>query len=72
MSANENWDLRVDDTVNRHAAKFPKEDVLRIFEAIESLRSNPYAGDIEKLKGEENKWRRRVGVYRIFGLMVFL
>ena len=55
MSANENWDLRVDDTVNRHAAKFPKEDVRRIFEAIESLRSNPYAGDIEKLKGEENK-----------------
>lgn len=66
MYANENWDLRVDDAVNRHAAKFPKDDVRRIFEVIESLRGNPYAGDVEKLKGEEDKWRRRVGVYRIF------
>jgi len=66
MNSDENWDLRVDDSVNRHAAKFPKEDKRRIFEVVESLKSDPYAGDIEKLKGEENKWRRRIGDYRIF------
>jgi len=27
---------------------------------------NPFLGDIEKIKGEENIWRRRVGAYRIF------
>ena len=66
MNSSENWDLRVDDSVHRHAAKFPKEDKRRIFEVVESLKSDPYAGDIEKLGGEENKWRRRVGNYRIF------
>jgi len=30
------------------------------------LPSNPYRGDIEKMKGEENIWRRRIGAYRIF------
>ena len=66
MNSSENWDLQVDGSVYRYAAKFPKEDKRRVFAAVESLRSNPYAGDVEKLEGEENKWRRRVGSYRIF------
>ncbi len=66
MNSSENWDLQVDESVYRYATKFPKEDKRRIFEAVESLRCNPYAGDVEKLEGEENKWRRRVGSYRIF------
>lgn len=66
MNSSGNWDLQIDDSVYRYAAKFPKDDRRRIFEAVESLRTNPYNGDIEKLEGEENKWRRRVGAYRIF------
>jgi mRNA-degrading endonuclease RelE of RelBE toxin-antitoxin system len=27
---------------------------------------DPFAGDILKLQGEGNRWRRRVGNYRIF------
>jgi mRNA-degrading endonuclease RelE of RelBE toxin-antitoxin system len=26
----------------------------------------PFAGDVLKLEGEDNLWRRRVGSYRIF------
>jgi len=33
---------------------------------IGSLSKDPYFGDIKKMKGERNAWRRRVGVYRIF------
>ncbi|MCD6232789.1 type II toxin-antitoxin system RelE/ParE family toxin [bacterium] len=29
------------------------------------LTENPYQGNIEKVKGEDNLWRRRVGNYRI-------
>lgn len=66
MNSSENWDLRIDDSVYKFAAKFPKKDKRRIFEAVESLRVDPYFGDIEKLEGEENKWRRRIGNHRIF------
>jgi len=32
---------------------------------LEELAENPYQGDIEKIKDEENVWRRRIGNYRI-------
>ena len=35
-------------------------EVLREFEV------NPFSGDITKIKGENNKWRHRVGNYRVF------
>ena len=33
---------------------------------LDTFVDNPYGGDIEKMEGEEHKWRRRVGNYRIF------
>jgi mRNA-degrading endonuclease RelE of RelBE toxin-antitoxin system len=27
---------------------------------------DPFAGDVIKLEGEDNLWRRRVGSYRVF------
>jgi len=27
--------------------------------------NDPYTGDIQKIGGEENTWRRRIGSYRI-------
>lgn len=33
---------------------------------MERMTVDPFIGDIEKMKGEENVWRRRVGSYRIF------
>ena len=46
--------------------KFPEKDRIRLVKVIEELPFNPYAGDIEKMKDEENTWRRRLGAYRIF------
>jgi mRNA interferase RelE/StbE len=39
--------------------------VQRILRKIESLASNPRPSGCEKLKGQENLWRVRVGDYRI-------
>src|SRR3989338_19215 len=44
---------------------FHKKDAEKILSALEDFFSNPYSGDIEKIAGEENTWRRRVGNYRI-------
>jgi mRNA-degrading endonuclease RelE of RelBE toxin-antitoxin system len=66
MNSKINWTLKVDKNIYKEILKFPKKDTERIIEAIEFLANDPYFGDIEKIKGEINSWRRRVGSYRIF------
>lgn len=67
MNLNADWQLRIRDRIWKDVAKFPGKDRERIIRVIErGIIFNSYSGDIEKMKGEENSWRRRVGVYRIF------
>lgn len=65
MNSNKNWVLQVDDAVYKFLSKIPRKNATRILSVIEDLPSNPFSGDIQKMKGEENVWRRRVGAYRI-------
>ena len=59
--------LEIRDRIWKDVVKFSGKDQERITKVIENeIILNPYSGDIEKMKGEENSWRRRVGVYRIF------
>lgn len=66
MSLETNWDLQIDPSVFKYLKKIPKRDVGNILEVLESLPLNPFFGDIQKMKGEENSWRRRIGAYRLF------
>lgn len=66
MSLLKNWDLQIDPDVFKITSKLPRSDAKRIIEVIYLLPSDPYCGDIEKMKGKDNSWRRRVGSYRIF------
>lgn len=66
MSSSVSWVLEIDPSVFRTVRKLPREDAKRISLVIRALPLNPYAGDIEKLGGMEDTWRRRVGAYRIF------
>lgn len=66
MFFGETWRVGVDPVARRTLNRFPKKDSERILEVLNALSFDPFAGDIEKLEGEENKWRRRVGNYRIF------
>ena len=59
------WELVVDDFVKKVLKRIPQRDVERVLSVIKELAINPYAGDIEKIQGEKNVWRRRIGSYRI-------
>lgn len=59
------WDIKVAKRIYKEMKKFPVKDTSQILEVLEFLPKNPYTGDIEKLSGETNIWRRRVGAYRL-------
>lgn len=59
------WALIIDDYARKYLKRIPKGDAKRIFDVLEESATNPYAGDIQKMEGEENSWRRRVGSYRV-------
>ncbi|MDP3764796.1 MAG: type II toxin-antitoxin system RelE/ParE family toxin [bacterium] len=64
------WELRIDPAVLKFINKLPQKDVRRIRAVVYSLPLNPYYGDLEKMEGYDNVWRRRVGSYRIFYRLV--
>ena len=66
MNSNESWIVQVDLAVYKFLKKIPRKDSERILFAIDGLSANPFSGDIQKMKGEEDVWRKRVGAYRIF------
>lgn len=65
-NSNKTWVLQIDPAVLKTFKKFPQKDAKRILTVIESLKVSPYIGDIQKMKGEEDIWRRRIGSYRLF------
>ena len=67
MNSNGNWEVKVNERVYRNLARFPQRDHDQVDAILkEELVSNPFLGDIKKMAGEENIWRRRKGSYRIF------
>ena len=66
MSLSESWGLEVDPSVFKILKKIPRRDAEAVLKVIKLLPANPYFGDIQKMKGKDDIWRRRVGVYRIF------
>ena len=60
------WTVHVDEAVEKQLRRIPHRDKERIFSVIAEIAASPYAGDIVKMRGEKDVWRRRVGAYRIF------
>ena len=60
------WTVTVAKPAQKQVANFPVKDQKRIGAAVSAMAIDPFAGDILKLQGEGNRWRRRVGNYRIF------
>lgn len=61
-----NWKIYITARAEKQIRKLPKSYIERIGIAIDAMESSPFTGDIEKLDGKENIWRRRIGSYRIF------
>ena len=66
MDSSKSWDLQIDPGVFKILKRIPRRDAEIILQLIRFLPVNPYFGDIQKMKNEENVWRRRVGSYRLF------
>lgn len=60
-----NWRIFLDSDAEKNLWRFPQKDRQRIERSLQILRVNPYAGDIQRMRGEKDVWRRRVGSYRI-------
>jgi mRNA-degrading endonuclease RelE of RelBE toxin-antitoxin system len=52
------------DRADRSRSRIPASDLRRIMAAIETMRADPFSGDVVKLK-DTDAYRRRVGSYRI-------
>lgn len=61
-----NWDYKLSDRALKNIKRFPTRDRVRIFEALEEMKTEPLLGDTKPIQGEENLYRRRVGAYRIY------
>ncbi len=66
MNSSGSWDLQVDSGVFKALGKISRPDAESILCTIRLLPADPYFGDIQKMKGEDYAWRRRIGAYRIF------
>jgi len=60
------WKITIHPKIGKQLKRFPKKDIKLIESVFFQLKINPFVGDIKKMEGEENVWRRRVGPYRIF------
>jgi len=60
-----NWRIYVRGKAKKQLKRLPKDFIQAIEKAIDEMSINPYSGDVNKMSGEENVWRRRVGNYRI-------
>jgi mRNA-degrading endonuclease RelE of RelBE toxin-antitoxin system len=60
------WTVLVASAARKQLAKLPANDQRRIAVALQSMSEDAFSGDILKLHGMENRWRRRAGSYSIF------
>jgi len=65
-SAKKNWLVVLAGPALKSLRRVPARDQVRIHAALDELEVNPLGGDIRKLKGERQGFRRRVGDWRIF------
>jgi mRNA interferase RelE/StbE len=60
-----NFRVELATPARRQLDKLPNEERARILASLARMGDDPYAGDIQRLKGHRFGWRRRVGNYRI-------
>ena len=60
------WKVEITGPAQKDLRKLPAADQARVEAALATMRDNPFAGDIVRLKAQPTAWRRRVGDYRIF------
>lgn len=65
VSSNKSWRVVVAEYAEKQLARIPRGSSDRISKIFDEMAVNPWHGDVDRIKGEEYVWRRRVGAYRI-------
>ena len=65
------WKVEITGPARKDPGKLPVAGQARVEAALATMRENPFAGDIVRLKAQPTAWRRRVGDYRIFSDVYF-
>lgn len=60
-----NWQICVRGKAKRQLKKLPRDYIEHVERVIDEMEINPYGGDVQKMDGADNVWRRRVGSYRV-------
>ena len=60
------WLVVVAGPARKSLKRIPPEDRARVRLAIDAMEENPLLGDVRKLKGGQEGFRRRVGAWRVF------
>jgi mRNA-degrading endonuclease RelE of RelBE toxin-antitoxin system len=63
------WTILVARAAQKQLARIPARDRGKTVAVIRAMAADPFQGDIIKLKGDEERYRRRVGSYRMFFLV---
>lgn len=61
-----NWQIEINSSVRKALHRIPRKDAERVEEVLVQIESDPFSGDVQKMRGKENTWRRRIGSYRLF------
>lgn len=59
------WIISFSKKAEKSLEKIPKKYLKTILEAIDEMSIDPDLGDVKKMVGTKNIYRKRVGVYRI-------
>jgi mRNA interferase RelE/StbE len=59
------WKVFVPERVEKELRRLPPKERERIEKAMEKLTKTPFPHGVEKMAGEPERWRIRVGKYRI-------
>lgn len=65
-SATGSWEVRVLRLGRKGLRRAPEHERARLVAALEEMRRDPFAGDVQPLTGQPGSFRRRVGNWRIF------
>jgi mRNA-degrading endonuclease RelE of RelBE toxin-antitoxin system len=66
MSSFKTWTVVAGKRAQKVIARAPRHDQERLRTALKEMGSDPFTGDIERLKDERAAFRRRVGDWRVF------
>ena len=66
------WRVVVTGRAEKQLGRLPAQDEERLRSAITAMTDDPFLGDVTKLGGEYNAWRRRIGAYRIMYKLLFV